>query len=66
MCQNVLWKAGLQEDILDLNARDKAILVGVRLLEEGVVPQLLAGVDDPGHGFDLWGGCSGSRNRLKK
>ena len=36
MCQNVLWQSGLQEDVLDFDAGNEAVIVRVCLLEQGV------------------------------
>ncbi len=52
MRKDVLRQSCLQEDVLDFDAGDKSVLVGVRLAEEGVVAQALSGVHDPGDGLN--------------
>ena len=61
MCQNVLWQSGLQEDVLDFDAGNEAVIVRVCLLEQGVEPESLSGVDHPWYGLNTpWlGRCTG-------
>ena len=47
--QEVLVKAGVDEDLLDLQAADEAVHVGVRLQEDVVVATTLRHGDHPVH-----------------
>ena len=61
MREDVLWQSGLQEDILDFDAGNESVVVGVGLLEQRRVPKAVAGVDDPRNGLDAPGLRRGAR-----